>query len=346
VNEQDGAQVRHIFLIYTPGWVHWSAGIKVLHYLCHELNQLGFHAYLAIHGPRQEFDANPNLNTPAVTLEIVRELELNSVKFVAIYPESIEGNPLQANHVVRWILNYPRLLGGENKFLNEHILSYSRVLAESLKNEYGLESEVCFIPAIKIEEMDELRSEITKLNIKPSLELVYAQKYRALGGASITLGENQREIYRFGRDATSREQTLELLRDAQLLHVYENSTIISEACLLGTPVICHKNEYFTELIAKYELNFSGVSWSTLEISTPDVESNRKILSAAEAQVKDSLNIIFQNLEFAPLELNKRLSLRLPRRGIITVHSLKRAKVVFDQLGTKALFKFFLNYINR
>jgi hypothetical protein len=167
-----------------------------------------------------------------------------------------------------------------------------------------------------------------------------------LGGASISLKENQREIVRFGYDATSRKQTLELIRDAQVLHVYENSTIISEACLLGTPVICHKNEYFTELIAKYELNFSGVSWNTLEIPALDVESNRKVLSAAESRVKETLNGIFLNFEFAEPAVREEAFLSLPRRGLVTAHSLKRAKVVFDQLGTKAFFKFFLNYINR
>jgi hypothetical protein len=105
-------------------------------------------------------------------------------RIVAIYPEGIPGNPLNAQYVIRWILNYPSLLGGSFHFRDEVVLAYSKELSTSLKDHPAI--SVLFIPAVKSsefdEEVDSLEPDSKKIPTEP-YELVYAQKFRALGGS-------------------------------------------------------------------------------------------------------------------------------------------------------------------
>lgn len=104
------------FIIFTPSYCEDSGGIIVLHKLCHLLNEIGCHAYLC----PDRVNINPGIknkidnyfrikkyrtlqeyNTPIVTPEIFHE------DFVAVYSETVEGNPLGSKNVVRWLLHKP-----------------------------------------------------------------------------------------------------------------------------------------------------------------------------------------------------------------------------------------------
>lgn len=115
------------FLIMSESYSPDIGGYIVLHKLCDELNRLGYLTKLVpaynnfvfnknnIVVPFLKFikerirrcksyRVNPDLITPIVRLD---ELKNSEEGWVAIYPEVISGNPLNAKHVVRWFLHHP-----------------------------------------------------------------------------------------------------------------------------------------------------------------------------------------------------------------------------------------------
>jgi hypothetical protein len=91
------------FLISTHGFDMGIGGLKVLHKLCHLLNERGHDAYLIPLDFSHPFSVYEGYNTKMVTQEIMDNLE----EVIVIYPESWYGNYLNAPNVVRWILGFP-----------------------------------------------------------------------------------------------------------------------------------------------------------------------------------------------------------------------------------------------
>jgi hypothetical protein len=91
------------FLISTHGFDMGIGGLKVLHKLCHLLNERGHDAYLIPLDFSQPFSVYEGYNTKMVTQEVMDNLD----DVIVIYPESWYGNYLDAPNVVRWILGFP-----------------------------------------------------------------------------------------------------------------------------------------------------------------------------------------------------------------------------------------------
>lgn len=116
------------FIIFAPSYSPDSGGVVVLHRLCHLLNENGYEASLypsyktsVIH---QENWLKPILSILAAAIKFrlwrpfrVKD-SLNTPIFkggrqglgddhVVVYSEGVYGNPLNAKHVVRWLLHQP-----------------------------------------------------------------------------------------------------------------------------------------------------------------------------------------------------------------------------------------------
>ena len=113
------------FIVAAPAYDRRSMGIQVLHTLCNELNRCGRDAYILHYQFRakggQDFLTSADGVTgycpdhtlikrlpPNSSVEDLRELIDGSY---VIYPEVLQGNPLGAKRVVRYILNNPAANG-------------------------------------------------------------------------------------------------------------------------------------------------------------------------------------------------------------------------------------------
>jgi hypothetical protein len=284
--------------IYAPRYIEESAGIRALHYLCHALNQTGNPAWLVVHGlemgevPTQ----NGQLNTPLLSEEIRdQHFGIGAVPIV-IYPETIPGNPLKAQVIIRWLLNYPGVLGGPKEFdERDYLVAYSSKIA----GEYGGEIPVLFLPALDLREIEETKHNFENQKRTDQI-LLYAGKYRQFVGKPLLpkwAPTEYTEIWREGPLKQERKEVLRLLATSSCLFIFENSTLINEAVLLGCPVILIKSTFFDSLIAEEELGNNGTAWSD---AINPLEKALSELENVSREYIDSISHFFVNLE---LEVN-------------------------------------------
>ena len=92
------------WFIWAPPYAG-SAGIRVLHRLCHHLRVLGQEAFAAT----DEIGADPGSLVQSGQWQ-------GDPDDVAVYPDVVCGNPWKAEKVVRYCLNLPGLLGGSASY--------------------------------------------------------------------------------------------------------------------------------------------------------------------------------------------------------------------------------------
>jgi hypothetical protein len=93
-----------VFYIGAPSYTPLSGGIMACHILCHELNRLGYEAYVATN------DVSGTLWTPVLTRRIWRAHNKAGRRQIAIYAEIHMGNDLNCDRVIRYLLNRPGAL--------------------------------------------------------------------------------------------------------------------------------------------------------------------------------------------------------------------------------------------
>lgn len=244
------------YYIVTPDYVRQSAGIRALHLLCHALNLLQHPAYLVRlrkNKPQlfEEVRTDPRLITPTLTLGRHQEHLNRNLNPIVIYPETVAGNPLEASCVVRYVLNFPGLLGGDAHFdKREIIFGYSEELARAGG---GNPENVIFIPA------SDTSIFYPKPNIVREGTCFYAGKHRDLGGELQETTANSIEILR-GKNGQPTEEVADIFRRSKIFYTYENTALAIEAVLCGCPAVLLPNEYLTQRIGAKELGDEGYAW--------------------------------------------------------------------------------------
>jgi hypothetical protein len=343
---------NHPIYIYAPPYIEFSAGIRTLHYLCHSLNQKGYLAWLIIHdtnSPKRLY-INVNLNTPILNDELRDSHFRNGLVPIVVYPETIPGNPLNAQVVVRWILNYPGILGGPEVFnKKEHVVAYSSDIAKTLQ----ANTPVLFLPALDIREIYDARKLYTN-KTRTDRVLLYAGKYRVFVGNPILPRWAQTEyteIWREGPEKQSREEVLELLATSSHIFVFENSTIITEAVLLGIPVILVKSTFFDSSISHYELGDYGTAWSDQKDAIAIASAT---IDGAEQQYLEAIKHFFVDLEkevsvwLAMASRSDYLSpILIPdSRIVISQHRISLAIQILRSQGLFTLFRVIRSFLKR
>lgn len=342
--EKSKANNRILIYVYSPPWRANSAGIKVLHFLVHSLNQIGNDAWLVLSNPtvRNEPITNPKLNTPILTQEKADNHFAERRNPWVVYSETVPGNPLGASKVVRYLLNFPGTLGGPSQFEDgEVIVSYSKTISDSYKNS----DSTLFIPIVDLEELPD---EISAENKKGSL--IYAGKYRKfIGNPDISKIEDPVEIFRDGPRKQSREQVLQMLNEAKVIYVYENSTIATEALLLGTVCIFVPNRFLNLNISKFELGEDGIGYfgdiDSIEQAWVNVGKYKFAYNHAVEAFWSSIQDFESLLKSRESEQNILNRILVPKSAIfISRHRVRLLRSYVSNQGILAAAKLLKNYV--
>ncbi|MBV8574788.1 MAG: hypothetical protein JOZ58_07080 [Acetobacteraceae bacterium] len=239
------------YYVVAPAYTRLSAGTRVLHLLCHWLNRLGRNAYMLTFSRKDDLRINPALLTPELSPSVARHHREVGRTPIVIYPEVIKGNPLRADLVVRYVLNFPGLLGGDENYApGEMVFGYSELLAQVA----SVPGQALHLPAV----------DAAVFTDQPTVPRAgachYARKLREKHGAE-PFGLPPRCVEILSReDGPQPEEIAALFRRSELFYVFENTALILEACLCGCPVVMMPNPWLGEPIADAEYGRNGIAW--------------------------------------------------------------------------------------
>lgn len=167
-------------IVYTPSFDQEKGGVVVLHYLVDRLRSLNIDAYamrvqkkypdnLPIflkklkhwnYHVRKKFKTHPGMNVPVLKTKINNEA-------VIIYPEVVDGNPLGAKHVVRWLLHKPGFFGVGGNYADDDEIFYYAELSRDIDLKIPKDNYLHLTPLIQSDYFD-----YTSENRKGSCRLI------------------------------------------------------------------------------------------------------------------------------------------------------------------------------
>ena len=254
-------QPANPYYIVAPDYTHKSAGIRLLHQLCSVLNQMGYEAYVVSN------KTNGELWTPRLTEETKVAHYLAGKKPIAVYPEVIKGQPLGLGIPVRYVLNYPGLLGGGDKSYPENEVVFS------FHSDYYESGIPLYLPVVNIKEIDGVPPKFPR---KKNTAAVYYNRYIPSADELEALGVDCIDVST--KSSLSFTEVIATLKSVEILYCFETSAIMDEAILCGCALVLLKSEVMKELPALVKTRgLHGISWGKkqvdidLAISTVDQE---------------------------------------------------------------------------
>ncbi len=276
---------RHPYYIVTPRYTRMSAGIRCLHYMCHCLNNVGQSAFILFCHDWQQPNLNPELVTPVLNGEISDYHFREGLTPITVYPEVVSGNPYNAPVRVRFLGNFPGLLGGDKIYdANEICFGHSKVLAKTI----GCPKNVLFVPSIDTR-MFQPNPRVTRKGTCFS-----ASKYQDVhGGKVFGIPPGCVEITRDKEASPTPAQIAELFRKSELFYCFENTALAIEAALCECPVVLMFNEFFSIPLAVEELGWDGFACSD---NPAEIERARRTVGNVFQNYANNVDIFWDQLD--------------------------------------------------
>jgi len=222
---------RHPYYLLAPDYRRTSAGIRVMHQLCDALRQMGHDAWILTNL------THPGLNTPRLTDEVARYHQTQGLNPIAIYPEIVGANPLNAGVVVRYILNVPGLLGERPRYeASDLFYAHTPELLPSI----GFPAQVLNMPPINssvFHNQDNLN------DARRQGHCIYFGRFTKGRERYAHLLPDSVEITSTFPD--SHEALADLFRRTKRLYCFENTAISMEARLCGCPAVILPSPFFS-----------------------------------------------------------------------------------------------------
>jgi GT2 family glycosyltransferase/glycosyltransferase involved in cell wall biosynthesis len=269
------------FYIFAPDFRDSSGGIRVLHYLCHILNEIGEEAYLV-----NTRIASPRLRTPLLTFSVLKQHFLAGQDPVTIYPEIVSDNPLNTPLIVRWLLNIPGHLGKPIEFEAKDLIYYY----EAWCLPHDLKGRPLFIHPV---DHTYFHNDANPDDGDRTLECYYANKY-FLNQKPI-LEEHQGLISVGQEIKRSHEELATIFRKAKVLYCYEPSGIISEAQACGCPVLFVRSDYWPLPPHDTHHKIPGAAVYGDENALLRANESLKLIPETHARARDNSWVMTKNL---------------------------------------------------
>lgn len=272
-------ELRSPYYLYAPAYTECSGGTRAIHYLCHALNLVGEEAYVTTDSVSVE------LRTPILSDETQARHQAAGIEPIVVYPEIVPNNPLAAKHIVRYLLNTPGVVNGQERSWEESDLIFS-FGAEILPP--GMKAEILEVPLINTRVYNLEGTD----NEQRSGALLFLNRYLDRGGILSPITANALEIsYRVPK--RSPEELAALYKRASVLYTYEPSTACFEALLCGCPVVYLQNELLLPTPFKGYLGTDGCTWGTDALS---LEAARKTVHKATEHYQKKQAAFWKQLE--------------------------------------------------
>ena len=248
----------HPYYLVAPDYTATSAGVRVMHTLTHMLNSLGAEAYVT--GCRVVSTA---LRTPLLTQDLANYHRAAGLNPIAVYPEVVSGNPLRAKTIVRYLLNRPGHLGGDDHYPASDLLyTYDPYFLPE-----GWVAKVLTLP---VSDPDIMHPPTDPAAPREHFGF-YARKYRHFGhpidpahASGVDLSHPERSPVAIS----------DLLRTLTHLYCYEPSNITIDAILCGCPVVYILSSYMSTRPAKPFFGHYGVCETLLKKEPTERELSR------------------------------------------------------------------------
>ncbi|MCI8210530.1 hypothetical protein AUC61_13395 [Pseudomonas sp. S25] len=261
------AKRPHPYYIMAPAYRRNSAGIRVLHMLCDALIRSGHEAYVTTTG------VPAHLMTPVLTQNTMGEHKAAGIEPIVVIPEVIDGNPLNSNVVVRYLLNQPGFLSPVSDYEPTDIqFAYTKALLPPGHPE----DHVLYLPPVDLS--------IFRLSDNPAKRIAGKVAYfRGKSGKGyidpdlLPAGAVEVTLLSPG----SWEELADLFQQCEYFYCTEATGIGAEAVLCGCITVVLPNERAPLQLAVHENKGYGVAWG----NTPElIERARETLPLFRASL--------------------------------------------------------------
>lgn len=248
---------KNPYYIVSPKYSRTSAGIVVLHNLCHTLNLAGKEAYLIVDYiyPWEKYSKKlccEALKTPLLTKDIIQKHKKQNLIPIVIYPEVYSGRPHGGSCIVRYLLNFPGVLGGDKEFSEDELcFSYSKNIAQKMKGQ----NNVLYMP---ISEMHVFHPPENAAQPR-TITSFYGGKYQ---GQLLDVTKDAVRITR----KMSQNEIVDIFQRSKFFYAYESTALGLEAVLCGCPTIFLLTIVQEDMIGSHELGMEGYAIGINELA--------------------------------------------------------------------------------
>lgn len=225
------------FYIYSPPLTNnISNGIHALHQLCNNINSLNYTCSIINWGDTIQ----PNTND------------------IIIYPEVIQGNPLNFKHIVRYMLNREGYILGNtiNQTPDDYILTWSNLYTNTYHS---------VLNYVSLNEFEIFNDANTKPVLQRNLDCTYIGK-----GSSYTDCNILPDTIEINRNNPINKYALaDLLKSTRILYTYDPITLVNLEAILSGALVC---------ILNY-IPYNKEEWQSSDLNLPTitVENNNIVI---------------------------------------------------------------------